>query len=89
MGAFWHLFVPAAASITMEKEEFEAMPRNESHLPLPFTNDFFEVSRKEWEYTSKYLGTRHKINLNYMLTDENLEQVIPFLKDAYVYTMGF
>ena len=83
MGAFWHLFVPAVVSITMNKEEFEAMPGNESLLPQPFANDFFEVSREEWEDTNKYLGTRHKINLTYMLTDENLEQVKPFLNEAW------
>ncbi|MGE5343530.1 MAG: hypothetical protein ACM3SY_18835 [Candidatus Omnitrophota bacterium] len=83
MGAFWHLFVPLAVSITIEKEEFEAIPENESLLPQPFANDFFEVSRREREETTTYLGTRHKINLTFMPTDENLEQVKPFLIEAW------
>jgi hypothetical protein len=83
MGAFWNLFLTAAVNITLNKKEFEAIPENESLLPQPFANDFFEVNREEWADTNEYLGTRHKINLTYMLTDENLKQVKPFLNDAW------
>ncbi len=83
MGAFWHLFVPVSISITMNKKEFEAIPGNETALPQPFANDFFEVNREEWTDENKYLGTRHKITLTYMLADENMDQIKSFLNEAW------
>ena len=83
MGAFWHLFVPVKISITMNKKEFQAIPENESALPLPFAREFFEVNREEWTDDNKYLGKREKISLTYMLADENIEPIKSFLKEAW------
>jgi hypothetical protein len=83
MGAFWHLFVPVTIRITMNKKEFAAIPGNETALPQPFANHFFEVSREEWTDENKYIGTRQKINLTYMLADENIEQIKSFLNEAW------
>lgn len=83
MGAFWHLFVPVEISITMNKNEFQTIQENETPLPLPFAQDFFEVNREEWTDENKYLGKRQKINLTYMLADESIEQIKSFLIDAW------
>ncbi len=83
MGAFWHLFSPVTVNITMNKREFEAIAENQIALPEPFAKDFFEVSRNEWSDENKILGMRHKINLTYMLSDENINQIKPFLNEAW------
>jgi len=83
MGAFWHLFSPVTVSITMNKSEFEAIAENQIALPEPFAKDFFEVNRNEWSDENKILGTRNKINLTYMLSDENINQIKPFLNEAW------
>ncbi|MDM8552753.1 hypothetical protein QUF72_21920 [Desulfobacterales bacterium HSG2] len=83
MGAFWHLFAPVTVTITMDKPKFEAVAENETALPEPFARDFFEVNRNEWSVENKILGTRHKIDLTYMLSDESMEQIKPFLNDAW------
>lgn len=67
----------------MTKKEFEAIPANETVIPEPFAQDFFEVSRNQWTDENKYLGKREKIILTYMLSDENLEQLTSFLKEAW------
>jgi hypothetical protein len=83
MGAFWHLFLPVEIGITMNKKEFQAIPQNETALPLPFAQDFFEVNREEWTDDNKYLGKREKISLTYMIADENIEQIKSFFKEAW------
>jgi len=83
MGAFWHLYVPVKVNVTMDKSEIEAIGTNHTVLPEPFAKDFFEISRQEWTDEQKYLGTRHKINLAYTLADENLNQIKPFLSEAW------
>jgi len=84
MGAFWHLFASTTVNITMNKSELEAIEENKIALPEPFSKDFFEVNRNEWLDENKILGTRHKINLTYMLSDENIDQIKPFLNEAWL-----
>jgi len=67
----------------MNKHEFEAIAENQIALPEPFAKDFFEVNRNEWSDENKILGTRHKINLTYMLSDKNADQIKPFLNEAW------
>ena len=83
MGAFWHLFVPVAIGITMDKEESETIAENDTALPKPFAKDFFEVERREWSREHKFLGTRHKVDITYMLSDQNIAQIKPFLNEAW------
>ncbi len=83
MGAFWHLFVPVKVNVTMDKNEVDAIGQNRIALSEPFAKDFFEISRNEWSDENKFIGTRHKINLAYMLSDENMNQIKPFLNEAW------
>ncbi len=77
------MYAPAAVNVTMNKDEFEAIAGNKTVLSEPFAKDFFEVNRKEWSEENKFLGTRHKIGLTYMLSDENIAQIKPFLIEAW------
>ncbi|MDM8561253.1 hypothetical protein [Candidatus Parabeggiatoa sp. HSG14] len=83
MAAFWHLFVPVTISTTMNKDEFEGIAENSNVLPEPFAQDFVEVNRNEWSDEHEILGTRLKMDLTYILSDKNREQIKPFLKEAW------
>ncbi len=83
MGAFWHLYVPVKVNVTMDKNEIEAIGKSQTVLPEPFAKDFFETSRNERTVEYEHIGTRHKIDLVYTLSDENLNQIKPFLTEAW------
>ncbi len=83
MGAFWHLYVPVKVNVTMDKNEIEAIGKSQTVLPEPFAKDFFEISRNERSVEYEHIGTRHKIDLVYMLSDENMNQIKPFLTEAW------
>lgn len=83
MSAYWHLFAPVKISITMNKNEFDDLAQDQVALPRQFAKDFFEINRDEYADENKILGTRHKIKLTYMLADEKMEQIKPFLNAAW------
>ena len=83
MGAHWHLFLPIKISSDMTKEKYDRIEDKHSILPKEYIANYKQITTQEYVDNNSVLGKRQKITINYTLSDAKIQEIKPFLIEAW------